>query len=377
MNISIDGRAAFWYRGTGIGTYTYQLIYSLIKKYYNNHYNIYAPSQSKENIHINNKNSNINFSNNNYSGYFWDDISTPPKYLDDKADIYHIPHNGIGMPSNKLNPIIITLHDIIPYKMPETVSDSYLKIFHKYIDTIIDNADGIITVSQYSKNDIATQFNYPKEKIFVTHLSNEEIYYPIDSNLCKNFIHRKYKINDDFILYVGGFSPRKNITGLIEAFSNYINLSKDKNLKLVIAGKKGLSYSTYKKRVEDLKIENKVIFTGYIPVNHMPIFYNACEIFVYPSFYEGFGLPPIEAMACGTPVIASSLTSIPEIIEDAAYYINPNAIEEITNSLTEVLNNQDLKQELIKKGLKKSSEYSWDKTAKETLTAYKAVCNQS
>ncbi len=376
MNISIDGRAAFWYRGTGIGTYTYQLIYSLIKKYDKNHYNIYAPYESKEDIYINNKNSKIIFSNNNYSGYFWNDISTPPKYLNEKTNIYHIPHNGIGMLSNKSTPTIITLHDIIPYKMPETVSDSYLRIFHKYIDTIIDNADGIITVSQYSKNDIATQFNYPKEKIFVTHLSNEEIYYPIDSSLCKNFIHRKYKIGDNFILYVGGFSPRKNITGLIEAFSNYINLSKDRNLKLVIAGKKGLSYSIYKKKVEDLKIENKVIFTGYIPVNHMPIFYNACEVFVYPSFYEGFGLPPIEAMACGTPVIASSLTSIPEIIGDAAYYINPHSIDEITSSLTKVLNNQDLKRNLIKKGLKKSSEYSWNKTAKETLDAYKTVCGQ-
>ncbi|MDZ4957211.1 glycosyltransferase, partial [Clostridium perfringens] len=116
-----------------------------------------------------------------------------------------------------------------------------------------------------------------------------------------------------FILYVGGFSPRKNILGLIEAFSL---LSKDtnKNLKLVITGKKGISYEIYKKRVLDLGILNDVIFTDFIPLENLPIFYNASKLLVYPSFYEGFGLPPLEAMACGTPVIASNVTSLPSLL---------------------------------------------------------------
>ena len=157
------------------------------------------------------------------------------------------------------------------------------------------------------------EFDYPGEKIFVPHLAPEDIYKPKDKRFSKGLINKLYGIENDYIIYIGGFSPRKNIIGLIEAFSKLV-LKHKKDIKLVIAGKKGLSYERYRNRAESLGILDKVLFPGFIPIEHLPFLYSAAELFVYPSFYEGFGLPPVEAVACGTPVIASNTTSIPEIV---------------------------------------------------------------
>ena len=256
--------------------------------------------------------------------------------------------------------------------MPETVSDRYLNIFNNQLPKIIENCDGIITVSQFSKNDIAKEFNFPKEKIFVTYLGAEDIYKPLDKKSCKNFLKNRYNIDKNFILYVGGYSPRKNIIGILEAFS-LLDPKLRENLYVVITGKKGISYSIYMKRAEDLGIKNSVIFTDFIPLDHLPLFYNACEFLVYPSFYEGFGLPPLEAMACGTPVIASNVTSIPEICSGSALLVDPHDIDALNLSMEELLSDDNLKNSMIKCGLSNCSKYSWLNTAKDTISAYKSI----
>ena len=173
-------------------------------------------------------------------------------------------------------------------------------------------------------------------------------------------------------MYVGGFSPRKNITGLIEAYSKLpeklIN-----TFKLVITGKKGRSYDIYKNRAEELKVSSNVIFTDYIPQEDMPLFYNAAEVLVYPSFYEGFGLPPIEAMACGTPVIASNVTSLPEVCFESALLINPFDIDLLSYNIERVLSNSLLKLTMVRKSLLRSNNFSWQKTAQGTINAYNSI----
>ena len=216
MKIGIDGRAAKWYRGTGIGTYTYQLINNLSIVDSSNQYLILLPQNTdlvlKDNFTI----ECLKESSNNH---FWDDVKTPNLLKNNKMDLYHVPQNGVGLSENINCLKAITLHDIIPLRMPQTVSDRYLRIFNEEMPKILDNCDGIITVSEFSKLDIAEEFNFPKEKIFVTHLAAEDIYRPIDRAYCKKFIKDNYKIADNFILYVGGYSPRKNIIGILEAFS--------------------------------------------------------------------------------------------------------------------------------------------------------------
>lgn len=370
MHIGIDGRAAKWYRGTGIGTYTYQLIYNLNLVDKINDYSLFLPNNSN----LDNLNGNFKFINTVYDTQenFWEEVSLPNILKDENLDIYHVPQNGVGLPNHLDSSSIITLHDIIPLRMPETVSDRYLRIFNNDMKKIIDRVQGIITVSNFSKDDISKEFNYPKDKIFVTHLAAENIYKPMNKIKCKKFLKSNYSIDSNFILYVGGFSPRKNITGLIEAFSLLKGIYAQ-DLRLVIVGKQGISYEKYKNRAIELGIEDQVIFPGFIPLEHMPVFYNACETLVYPSFYEGFGLPPLEAMACGTPVIASNCTSIPEILGNSALLINPKDVYEIMNAMYSILTNIDLKIKLTVEGIERNKIYNWNKTALDTLSAYKFI----
>lgn len=369
MKIGIDGRAAKWYRGTGIGTYTYQLINSLNKVDSKNDYLIFLPEGSSLNLNNNFTVKTVkDLSNEN----FWEDVRSPNTFSNNDMDLYHVPQNGVGLSENINCLKLITLHDIIPLRMPETVSDRYLNIFNNELPKIIDNCEGILTVSEFSKRDIAKEFNFPKEKIFVTPLAAEDIYKPLNKDICKKNIAIKYGIKDDFILYVGGFSPRKNILGIIESFS-LLSIDIKKDLKLVITGKKGLSYELYKKRAEDLYISSSVIFTDFIPLDDLPYFYNASELLLYPSFYEGFGLPPLEAMACGTPVISSNVTSLPDVCLDAAILINPYSIDELKISIEMVLSDNKLRSDMIQKGILISSLYNWKSTALQTVKAYENI----
>ena len=371
MKIGIDGRAAKWYRGTGIGTYTYQLITNLSKYDNLNHYLTFIPEDSDLNLK---DNFSIEYTKDSSNNNFWDDVKVPNLLENFNMELYHVPQNGVGLSGNVNCPKTITLHDIIPLRMPQTVSDRYLRIFNEEMPKILDNCDGIITVSEFSKLDIAEEFNFPKEKIFVTHLAAEDIYRQIDRAYCKKFIKDNYKIADNFILYVGGYSPRKNIIGILEAFSLLKdNLKED--LKIVITGKKGISYEIYKNKAIELGISNSVIFTDFIPLNDLPIFYNACEFLVYPSFYEGFGLPPLEAMACGVPVIASNVTSLPEVCRNSAILIDPNDIDELCYSMERVLTDSFLKLTMIERGLSTSNNYSWKNTALNTIKAYESIIN--
>lgn len=371
MKIGIDGRAAKWYRGTGIGTYTYQLINCLNRIDNINKYLLFMPENSKydiplkENFHLN------NITEGNESN-FWDEVNIPNILKGKNIELYHVPQNGVGLPVDKKCRFVITLHDVIPYKMPETVSDRYLKIFSEHIPKIIPQCDGIITVSNYSKKDIIETFNFPEDKVYVTHLAGEDIYKPLDKVISKYIAKKYYSINGDFILYVGGFSPRKNIVGLIESFSKLLCIYK-KDIKLVIAGKRGKSYDIYKKRAEELHISDKVLFPGFVSIDHLPYIYNSSQLFVYPSFYEGFGLPPIEAMSCGVPVIASNVTSVPEVVGDGGLLINPKDIDNLCDSMFRVLSDEDLRKNLIALGLSKASNLSWDKTANETISAYSRI----
>lgn len=371
MNIAIDGRAAKWYRGTGIGTYTYQLINNINQIDFLNSYTIFMP----ENITFDKK-LRDNFTqisvNQQSDSNFWEQVEIPNILTDDNINIYHVPQNGVGLSDNINCKKIITLHDIIPLRMPETCSERYLNIFHEAIPKMIKNIDGIITVSEFSKNDICKEFNYPKEKVFVTYLAAEDIYTPLNLHHCKNILNSKYSIDSDYILYVGGFSPRKNILSLIDAFA-LLRSKYKKDIKLVIVGNKGISYPIYKKRADELNLSSDIIFPGFIPMSDMPIFYNSAKLFAYPSSYEGFGLPPLEAMACGTPVIASTETSIPEILQDNALLVNPMDTNSLAEGMLNVLQDKLLASNLIAKGLVHASRFNWKKTAYDTLEAYNHV----
>ncbi|AOZ81048.1 glycosyltransferase family 4 protein [Clostridium pasteurianum] len=371
MRIGIDARAAKLYRGTGIGTYTYQLINCLNKIDTINDYLLFMPEASNIDINFSNK-FKINNINEKTNNNFWDQVNIPNILNNKSIELYHVPQNGVGLPLEKTCPFIITLHDVIPYKMPDTVSDRYLHIFNEELPSIVSICDAIITVSNFSKNDIAKTFNFPANKIYVTYLAAENIYRPLNKELSKKIIKNTYGITGDFILYVGGFSPRKNIIGLLHAFKKLIAKTPN-DLKLVIAGTKGKSYKNYKSCAQKLHIEDKVTFPGFIPINYMPYLYNSAKLFAYLSLYEGFGLPPVEAMACGVPVVSSNVTSLPEILNNCSLLVDPRDEDKICDALYKGLNDENLRKNLIHKGLSISKNFIWENTALSTLNIYKKV----
>ncbi|NEZ47388.1 glycosyltransferase family 4 protein [Clostridium niameyense] len=366
MKISIDARGINWYKGTGIGTYTENILKYMINKNSNYFFNIYWAGGNYNNFKKHN--TNILLTSKKYSRFF-EQCYFPNNINKLKPDIYHIPQNGIGLCENINCKIVVTIHDLIPYIMPETVGKGYLNKFLREMPKIMYLSDKIITVSQHSKNDILKFFPMDEKKVKVIPLAAGKKYKPLEKNKCLNLLKHKYKIDCPFILYIGGFSPRKNVKSLIISFSKIYNKLQNK-YKLVIIGAKKDEGNKLLELTNKLKIASNIIFTDFVPEKDLPIFYNACSAFVYPSLYEGFGLPPLEAMSCGAPVITSNTSSIPEVVGDSCITIDPLNTDDMINSLENLLNNEALQRKLSKNGYERSKLFSWEKTSKLTLDLY-------
>ncbi|WP_446898269.1 glycosyltransferase family 4 protein [Clostridium sp. LBM24168] len=371
MKIAIDARGINWYKGTGIGTYTDRILTYMVKKHPENFYHIYWSGNKYNNF--NRENTKIIMASKRQHRFF-EQYYFPQNLKKEAIDLYHIPQNGIGISENIDCKKVITIHDLIPYILPETVGRGYLSKFLKEMPKIINIADAIITVSECSKKDILKFFPIDKNKIFVIPLAADKKYRPLDKEMCKDKIKSEYNIDKPFILYIGGFSSRKNVSSLIKAFSKvHKNLDNDYNLVIVGSNKDELGKLKY--LCSNLSIAKNIKFTGFVRDSMMPIFYNASDLFVYPSLYEGFGLPPLEAMSCGTPVVTSDVSSIPEVTKDSAILVNPNDIESLTYSIEAILNEKSIQNELSLKGLNRSKSFSWEKTSEETLKIYDKILN--
>ena len=369
MKIAFDARGINWYKGTGIGTYTENLLKSLLSIDIKNKYSIYWSGNDYSSFKK--TNSSIKMASKRYHRFFQEHYF-PMDIKNNSIDIYHISQNGIGLSENIDCLKVVTIHDLIPYIMPETVGKGYLLKFLRYMPRVIEFSDAIITVSNCSKNDILKFFPVDPNKIFVTPLAADKIYKPMDKKYCKNYLNKKYGINNKFILYIGGFSSRKNVDLLIKAFE-MVKSSLQEDIKLLICGARKDAIENLQTISDNSKVCESIIFTDYVEGYDLPIFYNACEIFVYPSLYEGFGLPPLEAMSCGAPVITSNISSITEVAHDGAILINPSDVNALSTNIYDLLTDKSKKDYWSKKGLLRSCDFSWIKTAEQTLTVYKEL----
>lgn len=369
MKIGLDARAAIWYRGTGIGTYTYQLLRNLYILDKENEYRFFWPGDEYKDLDPRDE---VFSSIEKSKDKFWEEVHIPLAIESEGIDLYHVPQNGIGLPVEKKCPFVVTIHDLIPYIYPETVGKGYLKLFLEQMPRIIQDADKIIAVSQCSKKDIQKMFKLPEERISVIYEAPEEFYKPMDKGLARKLVADKYGLSKDFIMYIGGFSPRKNLKGLINAYYEvYKDLRKDH--QLVFVGKPSREYAELKMLVDALGMAQQVVFTGFVPVEDMPFLYNAANIFVYPSFYEGFGLPPLEAMACGTPTIVSNTSSIPEVVGKSALLIDPYDTLQLAAAIYRLVEDESLAASLAKKGLRRAKTFNWRKTALQTKAVYQEM----
>jgi glycosyltransferase involved in cell wall biosynthesis len=357
---------------TGIGNYTYYLINNLNK----NNCNLRNLS-----LFLINSSDNLNFTNDKIiisnpfptlKTYGWYTLLAN-RLGSCNLDIVHNPTQTPTFFKFKQK-YVLTVHDITPFLFSAEHRFGRSFIFRLLFPRTLENTDKIIAVSNSTKSDLIKYFNVSAEKIEVIHEAADERFKLLTDDEVKD-VKQKYNIDFPFILYVGTLEKRKNIPTLIKAF--YELKKRNVDHKIVIAGKKGWKYKNIFETVSRLNLQNDIFFTGYIESSDLPKLYNAADLFVYPSLYEGFGLPPLEAMACGCPVITSNTSSLKEVIGDAGIMLPPNDVSEFANAMYNVLTSNELRQKMIRKGLERAKMFSWDKCARETLKLYEAVYNEN
>lgn len=373
MSILWDARAAYLYPGTGLGTYSRQILLQFLQsgiihtdqsiEFWGPHRRVGTGQLRKDLISISNSLEK--------DTRFWANlVERPVKTKND--GILHLPNNGLGGNPPSTTRLVVTIHDLIPYILPETCSKEYLKIFTAEMPRVIERAQRIIAVSDHTRFDLERTFKIPDGVIRVIYEAPDPIYRPMNKTLVRAALAESYGLDHPFILYVGGFSARKNLTALIRAFAR-VRRDLEKPHLLVILGLPGRgSYPDCKRLVSTLRIESWVRFSGFVPTRLLPLFYNAASVFVYPSLYEGFGLPPVEAMACGTPTITSNRSSLPEVVRDGALQVEPDPIA-LGQAIKLVIDQQEVAEALRERGLRKAGELSWRRAAQTLIGIYEEL----
>ncbi len=295
-----------------------------------------------------------------------------------KPDLVHFPvyrvddFVAIRMPSTVKK--ILTVHDITPILPQFPEENKRQKLWAKTIKYAIPAIDYFIADSDSTKRDCITILGIPEEKIQVIPLAaNENITPTSDRGASNNLLKNTFKkIKHPFIMATGTIIPRKNYGGLIEAFADF-KKTKGVPYQLVIVGERTPYCEILQQKVKELSLENDVVFTGYVNILGLNLLYNTASLFVYPSIYEGFGIPPLEAMKCGTPVVAANTSSIPEVTGDAAKLFEINNKKALSDAMYKVISDEDYWNELSKKGKIRANQFSWAKTASETWNVYNKV----
>ncbi len=290
-----------------------------------------------------------------------------------ECDIFHATEHLL--PRLKRCKTVLTVHDLIFALFPEHHLPLNKWFLNRFMPVFVHRADAIITVSESSKRDLIRLYNVPPERITVIYEGVDARFQPNSDPEVSASLRNRYHLPDRFILYVGTIEPRKNLTTLLEAFKQMLVMHSDLkletlNLKLIIAGRPGWLYQPTFDRIKALGLEDHVHVLGYVPGQDLPALYRAAEVFAFPSLYEGFGLPPLEAMACGTPVVCSNASSLPEVVGDAGILVDSRDVAAWHVALARLLVDVGLREELKQRGLRRAAEFTWQRTARQTLDVY-------
>lgn len=268
-------------------------------------------------------------------------------------------------------PVVVSVHDLSFEHLPETFKWRSRKQLRITVRRSARDAAQVIALSEFARHDIVETYRISAEKVSVIPLAASSAFRPVNDEEELQRVRQTYGIKDDYILAVGAIQPRKNLSRLVAAFSRLRRANPAGKLpQLVLAGKCAWLFDETLRTIKELEVSDSVILTGYVPQGDLPALYSGALCFVYPSYFEGFGLPPLEAMQCGAPVIAGNRTSLPEVVGDAGLLVDPFAVEEITSAIQRVITDSDLRQRLRVKGLARANLFNWEKTARHTLAVY-------
>jgi glycosyltransferase involved in cell wall biosynthesis len=367
MRIGIDGNESNVDDRVGSGMYAYQLIKHLYELDTWNEYTIYLKATPVLDMPRERKGWKYKVCG---PEKLWTQFALPLQlYLDGaKLDVFFTP--GHYAPRFSPVPTVVSILDLAYMKFPEYFKKSDLMQLKSWTKYSASNAKHIITISESSKRDVVSFYKVPADRVTVTYIGYDtETFHPVTDQSKINAVLQKYGFQQPYILYLGTLQPRKNIVRLIQAFKDLIEQEKYSNLglKLVIVGKKGWMYQEILEEAKKLHIDDIVIFTGYVNDDEKPALLSGALMYCLPSLYEGFGIPVLEAMACGTPVVVSQISSLPEVVGEYGVLVDPYNVKSISGGLKLLVKDAELRESMRQKGLQWVKHFDWMNTARTTL----------
>lgn len=355
---------------TGVGTYIRSTIEALARLDTVNRYKLWGAAVSTGNPH---------FSYHRFGGRWqwwwekwWNHFNHPSlDMVGPRADLWHFTNYG-ALPTSK--PYVVSVCDLAWLYYPEQVLPTHLDYLKAYVPKSLQRAAHVLTISEATKKDIVKEFGVPASRISVTHLAAGPQFAKPASGQKVAYLKQKYGIEGDYLLAVGTLEPRKNLRTLLEALVT--PAGRKLNLPLVVVGGQGWRAEEARELIAKLGLSNRVILTGYVPDEELPALYCGAKLFVFPSVYEGFGIPVVEAMTAGAAVITTKVSAIPEVAGKAARYVDPANAGELAEVITELLGDSKQRLALIKAGRKQAAKFSWEQTAKGTLDVYQKVLKE-
>ncbi len=354
----------------GIGTYIENLIGQFSRLDSDNQYILFCRPQDMEALPQLGENFQLVVDNSApYS--LAEHFSLPRKAKRLNLDLYFAPHYVLPL----LTPCraIVTIHDVIHLLFPENLPHKGAYYYARFmIGRALAKAERVVAVSHHSSADIRKLFPNHAGRIEVIHNGIDPHFFrhPGEDELLR--AKGRFHIDYPFILFVGNLKPHKNLTNLLKAFA-LLRGRRERGLKLVIAGGERDKSAQISEAIDRLSLGAEIRFLGYVNKEELCCLYHLAELFAFPSLYEGFGLPPLEAMACGTPVLASNLSSLPEVLGDAALMVNPHQVEKIAEAMQQLMENKPLREELIRRGAQQAKRYSWEEAARKYLVLFAQV----
>jgi glycosyltransferase involved in cell wall biosynthesis len=297
------------------------------------------------------------------------------------VDLIHVPHT-FWRPLITRAPYVITVHDLLDYMYRARTNNGMRRAIHSYMTRrAVHHAARIFAVSNFTKRDVARYFNVEPSKIEVVYNALDESFQRGHSTPAEQAVVRgRYQVDSPFLLYTGRISPHKNVARIIEAFSALkAELAKERvypELKLIVIGDEVSKNPDIRRAVIRSGMQHDVRFLGYVPIDVLRIFFDMAKVFVFPSLYEGFGLPPLEAMAHGTPVVASNTSALPEVVGNAALLVNPENVFEISRALHRMLTDQPLRERMKAAGVEQARRFSWDTSVRRMVKVYEEVVTE-
>ena len=357
------------YRHAGVSRYIHNLLVHLVHEDAGGDYTVFLSGDCSLSLSCRQRRSRLP-TRNPLVRIFWEQCIQPLELLTIDAELLHSPVN--------IQPLFLPCHGVV------TVMDLSFMIFPRSFQKFqrfyqrlftrlsTRRANHLIAISSNTARDLTRFFAIPSERISVIFPGVDAVYRPVRAKSVLADFRRQRNLPPKFILFVGTLEPRKNLLTLLRAYAQFRRQTGTGH-KLVLGGGLGWLYQPIFAAVEELDLRDDVMFPGFIPDEELPLWYNAADIFVYPSLYEGFGLPPLEAMACGTPTIVSDASSLPEVVGDAALVVNPYSPDEWAAALSSLCNDAQLRAALASRGLKRARGFSWTRMARETIKVYQNV----